>query len=45
MKNVRGIKIGDDNINNMRYVYDTILKMENESNLQELINKITEESI
>ena len=50
MKNVMldelqaGIKIGDRNINNLRYADDTILKAESEEELQSLLMKVKEES-
>lgn len=39
----KGVKIGGDNIGNLRFIDDTVL-IESESNFQKLMNKITAES-
>ena len=50
MKNVMldelqaGIKIGDRNINNLRYADDTILMTESEDELKSLLMRVKEES-
>ena len=39
-----GIKIGERNINNLRYTDDTTLMAESEEELQSLLMKVKEES-
>ena len=39
-----GIKIAGRNINNLRYIDDTILMVENEEGLKSLLMKVKEES-
>ena len=39
-----GIKIAGQNINNLRYAYDTTLMAESEEELKSLLMKIKEES-
>ncbi|GFN95634.1 endonuclease-reverse transcriptase [Plakobranchus ocellatus] len=44
LENHPGIKVGGQNINNLRYADDTVLIAENEENLQKLLNIVEEES-
>ena len=39
-----GVKIGGQNINNLRYTHDTTLLSETEEGLRHLINRVKEES-
>ena len=39
-----GIKIAERNINNLRYVHDTTLKVESEEELKSLLMEVKEES-
>ena len=41
---MEGLKIGGHNINNIRYADDTVLTADSEEKLQELLNKVVEES-
>ena len=41
---MEGLKIGGHNINNIRYADDTVLTADSEEKLQELFNKVVEES-
>ena len=41
---IEGLKIGGHNINNIRYADDTVLTADSEEKLQELLNKVVEES-
>ncbi|GFO24253.1 retrovirus-related pol polyprotein from type-1 retrotransposable element r2 [Plakobranchus ocellatus] len=44
LENHPGIKVGGQNINNLRYVDDTMLIAENKEDLQKLLNIVEEES-
>ncbi|GFN82240.1 endonuclease-reverse transcriptase [Plakobranchus ocellatus] len=44
IRNDRGIKVGGQNINNLRYTDDTVLIAENKEDLQKLLNIVEEES-
>lgn len=44
IKKVKGVKIGGQNINNIRYADDTVLIAESQASLQTLLNMITQES-
>ncbi|GFN74890.1 endonuclease-reverse transcriptase [Plakobranchus ocellatus] len=44
LENYPGIKVGRQNINNLRYADDTVLLAENKENLQKLLNIVEEES-
>ncbi|GFO27553.1 catenin (cadherin-associated protein), alpha 3 [Plakobranchus ocellatus] len=44
IRNERGIKVGGQNINNLRYADDTVLIAENKEDLQKLLNIVEEES-
>ncbi|GFO41281.1 endonuclease-reverse transcriptase [Plakobranchus ocellatus] len=44
LENHPGIKVGGQNINNLRYVDDTVLIAENKEDLQKLLNIVEEES-
>ena len=39
-----GIKVGGQNLNNLRHADDTVLMPENKENLQQLLDKVEEES-
>ncbi|GFO45488.1 retrovirus-related pol polyprotein from type-1 retrotransposable element r2 [Plakobranchus ocellatus] len=44
LENHPGIKVGGQNINNLRYADDTVLIAENKEDLQKLLNIVEEES-
>ena len=44
IEEIEGLKIGGNNINNIRYPDDTVLTADSEEKLQELLNKLMEES-
>ena len=44
IEEMEGLKIGGHNINNIRYADDTVLTADSEEKLQELLNKVVEES-
>ncbi|KAK3773584.1 hypothetical protein RRG08_022293 [Elysia crispata] len=44
IEEIEGLKIGGHNINNIRYADDTVLTADSEEELQELLNKVVEES-
>ncbi|GFR80495.1 catenin (Cadherin-associated protein), alpha 3 [Elysia marginata] len=44
IEEMEGLKIGGHNINNIRYADDTVLTVDSEEKLQELLNKVVEES-
>ncbi|GFS23270.1 retrovirus-related Pol polyprotein from type-1 retrotransposable element R2 [Elysia marginata] len=44
IEEMKGLKIGGHNINNIRYADDTVLTADSEEKLQELLNKVVEES-
>ncbi|GFN86282.1 retrovirus-related pol polyprotein from type-1 retrotransposable element r2 [Plakobranchus ocellatus] len=44
LENHPGIKVGGQNINNLRYAHDTVLIAENKEDLQKLLNIVEEES-
>ena len=44
IEEIEGLKIGGHNINNIRYADDTVLTADSEEKLQELLNKVVEES-
>ena len=44
IEEIEGLKIGGHNINNIRYADDTVLIADSEEKLQELFNKVVEES-
>ena len=44
IEEIQGLKIGGHNINNIRYADDTVLTADSEEKLQELLNKVVEES-
>ncbi|GFN89036.1 endonuclease-reverse transcriptase [Plakobranchus ocellatus] len=44
LENHPGIKVGGQNINNLRYADDTVLIAENKEDLQKLLNIVKEES-
>ena len=44
IEEIEGLKIGGHNINNIRYADDTVLAAYSEEKLQELLNKVMEES-
>ena len=44
IEEIEGLKIGGHNINNLRYADDTVLTADSEEKLQELLNKVVEES-
>ncbi|KAK3784412.1 hypothetical protein RRG08_039413 [Elysia crispata] len=44
IEEIEGLKIGGHNINNIRYSDDTVLTADSEEKLQELLNKVVEES-
>ena len=44
IEEIEGLKIGGHNINNIRYADDTVLTADSEEKLQELLNKVMEES-
>ena len=44
LKNMPGVKIGGSNINNLRYADDTVFIAENETDLQNILNKVVSES-
>ncbi|GFO46479.1 hypothetical protein PoB_007298400 [Plakobranchus ocellatus] len=44
LENHPGIKVGGQNINNLRYADDTVLIPENKEDLQKILNIIEEES-
>ncbi|GFS23497.1 lactation elevated protein 1-like [Elysia marginata] len=44
IEEMEGLKIGGHNINNIRYADDTVLTADSEEKLQELLNKVVEET-
>ena len=44
IEEMEGLKIGGHNINNIKYADDTVLTADSEEKLQELLNKVVEES-
>ena len=44
IEEIEGLKTGGHNINNIRYADDTVLTADSEEKLQELLNKVEEES-
>ncbi|KAK3705052.1 hypothetical protein RRG08_059702 [Elysia crispata] len=44
IEEIEGLKIGGHNINNIRYADDTVLTADSEEKLQEVLNKVVEES-
>ena len=44
-EDIRGVVVGGQNINNMRFADDTLLVAEGEEELQELVDEVKEESM